>query len=148
MINSNAAKSLNTQGISKSEDLEIKRKWMNVNRQFLNDMQRLERSLGGMDQRQKCVASEWIGKLKTNPPNLDEAVARNKILTFLLNCMGPTLLIKKPLSTPPVLHRFTNISHSMVSSYKYYICIKTIWRIYNLNCSQRGIPNTMMQVSF
>lgn len=115
------AKSLNNQGISKSDDLELKRKWMNVNRQFLNDMQRLERSLGGMDQRQKGVASEWIGKLKANPTNLDEAVARNKILTVLLNCMGPTLFVKNPFKTPPVFHRFTNISHSMVSSYKYYI---------------------------
>lgn len=108
-------------GISRSEDLVSKQKWINLNRQFLRDMQRFERSLGGMDQRQKCVAGEWIDKLKTNPHTLGEAMARNKILSILLNCMGPTLFIKKPFSNPPLVHRFTNISDAMVSNPKFCI---------------------------
>lgn len=113
------ANTQNPQGIVEPNDCDARRTWISINEQFLRDIQRLERSLGGMDQSQRVLVSEWIDKLKTNPPNLAEAVARNKILEYLLNFMGPTLFCKKPFSAPSMFQRFSHISDVMVSCYKY-----------------------------
>lgn len=105
----------NPQGIVEPNDCNDRLLWMNLNQQFLHDIQQLERSLGGMDQPQRSLISEWIHKLKINAPTLDEAVARNKILAYLLNFMAPALFFKKPFCSPTMFQKFSHISDAMVS---------------------------------
>lgn len=113
------ANSQNPQETVESIDCDARRTWINLNEQFLHDIQCLERCLGGMYESQRSLVSGWIDKLKTNPPTLAEAVARNKIVASLLNSMGPTLFSKKTFSAPSMFERFTHISDVMVSCYKY-----------------------------
>jgi len=94
---------------------EVKRKWKTLNKQFQRDILRLERSLGGMESREKSLASEWISKLKAHPPNLNEALARNYILAYLLRFNKLNIFNWKSFSNPSAINTLSKFPALMVS---------------------------------
>ncbi|KAH8273903.1 hypothetical protein KR044_003218, partial [Drosophila immigrans] len=97
----------------RQEPLEIRRKWKSLNRQFERDIVRLERALGGMETREKTLASEWINKLRVHPPNLNGALARNYILKNLLQFNEHNIFTWKPFSNPSVFTTLAQLAAVM-----------------------------------
>ncbi|XP_060664109.1 uncharacterized protein LOC132796812 [Drosophila nasuta] len=86
------------QGICRRpENFEVRRIWRNVNRQFERGM---ERALGGMEPRDKILATEWINKLMGKPPNLLQYNERNSF-------------IRKPFSNPSILNSLSKLTAIM-----------------------------------
>ncbi|XP_062142888.1 uncharacterized protein LOC133850728 [Drosophila sulfurigaster albostrigata] len=86
------------QGICRRPDnVELRRKWRNVNQQFERSM---ERAVGGMEPREKVLATEWINKLMGKPPNLLQYNERNSF-------------IRKPFSNPYILNSLSKLTAIM-----------------------------------
>lgn len=99
----------------RQEGGENQRKLKNLNRQFERDILRLENSINSMDVSDKTVATEWITKLKARPPNLNEALARNYILTHLLQLTHLQIFKCKPFCRPPPQNSLSKIKSRIVS---------------------------------
>ncbi|XP_032592237.1 uncharacterized protein LOC116805284 [Drosophila grimshawi] len=80
---------------------EIQRRIRNLDRQFHQDILRLENSMSIMEVPEKSLAAKWISKLRAHQPNLSEANARNYILTYLLQSNPCKIFGKKPFNNPP-----------------------------------------------
>ncbi|XP_064539241.1 uncharacterized protein LOC135429009 [Drosophila montana] len=92
---------------------ETQRKLRNLNRQFERDILRLENSISNLEVPDKSLASAWVGKLKTRPPNINEALARNYILTYLLQSTQVQMFKMKPFCKSPPTNTLSKIKAVM-----------------------------------
>lgn len=99
----------------RQEGGENQRKLKNLNRQFERDILHLENSITSLEVPEKSLATEWMSKLKARPPNMNEAIARNYILTYMLRLTHMEMFKVKPFNGPPPQNALSNISSAIVS---------------------------------
>ncbi|XP_017857140.1 PREDICTED: uncharacterized protein LOC108609879 [Drosophila arizonae] len=97
----------------RQEGGENQRKLKNLNRQFERDILHLENSITSLEVPEKSLAAEWMSKLKARPPNMNEAIARNYILTYMLRLTHLDMFKVKPFNGPPPQNALSNISSAI-----------------------------------
>lgn len=100
---------------TRQEGGENQRKMKNLNRQFERDIWHLENSITSLEVPERNLATEWMTKLKARPPNMNEAVARNFILNYMLRLTHLEMFKVKPFNGPPPQNALSHISSAIVS---------------------------------